>query len=640
MKRAFLHVILLVSILAFAFNGYTAGFSQYADAIETAAKSVLKLVFVNEANEDAVFTGSGFIAFNDLTLVTNYHVIEGTTHGFASDDNDVIYEIAYVLCADKKADIAILELSRPSGLKPLGLFPDNQLKRGSPVVAIGSPEGLKNVVSTGIISSQFVDDYGIPEIQITAPISHGSSGGALLNDNGNVIGVTSASYASGQNLNFAVNIAVVQAMYNAWDGKKYTLVDHTKTAQMDFSGVYETGIHDTVVAADNSADIWTCSKCGHENTTLFCQECGNERPYWICSCGTKNNDNKFCGKCGKSLEEQIEIINNSFEMADRHLYTEAIDALSMLRSFSSGTNETCIGDHVDVEKCRQKVRYLHAFYLLESKQYKACRRAFAAIADYENASEMIDRAYYEEGMQYLEQGDHEQSIELFEKSNNYAGVAERRIQQAYFEMGEEAYKNGKKDEALQYYEKAGDYANAKSQIYIINESKRIDYELVTFKRLSHNFGIYKEQPFTLKSIKVHDWGVVKPDGSLATENKDIWAARDQKGYDYFIVGDVDNTIFLIRLKDFCDWNDDVRRIFSDRMKFESLKSVTVSGVAFYDWKMSDWAEKWQKEQNEKNTTTYFDPKTFTLKTEKNDDNVILYKWAVYQIDAWDISWTK
>ena len=295
MKKRMLFIFILILSVVLLSNSIAAGFKDDYDAIEEATKSVLK-IYVYESIDDDVLdyasTGSGFVAFNSSTMITNYHMIDDAAMVVALDDDDNVYEIDKVLCADQEADIAILKFTVPSSLKPLELYPDNQLKRGAPVVAIGSPKGLKNTVSTGIVSYAY--DDGIPEIQITAPISPGSSGGALFNDNGKVIGVTTSGYQSkdeygentdAQNINFAVNIAVAQAMYNAWDGSTYTFTSFPSTAKMDFTDVYKHEPEVTTQPSDQpviieaeSSGTWICINCGAENTTKFCQECGAEKP--------------------------------------------------------------------------------------------------------------------------------------------------------------------------------------------------------------------------------------------------------------------------------------------------------------------------------------------------------------------------
>ena len=89
-------------------------------------------------------------------------------------------------------------------LVPLPIYKGkNKLVRGQKVVAIGSPLGLFNSVSDGIISG-FRNIDNVDMIQFTAPTSHGSSGGAVLNMQGEVIGISTAGYDSGQNINLAM----------------------------------------------------------------------------------------------------------------------------------------------------------------------------------------------------------------------------------------------------------------------------------------------------------------------------------------------------------------------------------------------------------------------------------------------------
>lgn len=149
--------------------------------------------------------------FDNMTLITNYHVIENASTIIADSDDGYQYFVTKVLIASKENDIAILQFMTPTIMQPLEYSTDS-IKRGSSIVAIGSPIGLKNTVSLGNVSSVYNED-GVNWIQFTAPISHGSSGGALLNDNGQVIGITSASYIDGQNLNLAISISDVVALY-------------------------------------------------------------------------------------------------------------------------------------------------------------------------------------------------------------------------------------------------------------------------------------------------------------------------------------------------------------------------------------------------------------------------------------------
>ena len=104
MKRLLISIILVILCTMFCVASNAAGFTTNADAIEAAADSVLMIGAFDEKNTETFSRGSGFVAFNSSTLVTNYHVIDGATDVAAMDDDDNIYEIKYVLCADKDFD--------------------------------------------------------------------------------------------------------------------------------------------------------------------------------------------------------------------------------------------------------------------------------------------------------------------------------------------------------------------------------------------------------------------------------------------------------------------------------------------------------------------------------------------------------
>ncbi len=189
-------------------------FFQDPDAIQNAAESVLMLTCYDE-NGNEIASGSGFLAFEDGVIVTNYHVVSGGVASIIAGTEDGLYfNIDEVLFLDPVSDIAILKTKAKTRLDLLKLGEVESLKKGSRVVAIGSPLGLLNTVSEGIYSGIIYDETDY--ILFSASISHGSSGGALFNEDGEVIGVTSASYEAGQNLNFAVPIENVITLWNTY----------------------------------------------------------------------------------------------------------------------------------------------------------------------------------------------------------------------------------------------------------------------------------------------------------------------------------------------------------------------------------------------------------------------------------------
>ena len=500
-RRILIYIVVSVMMTSIAF---ASGFTQNGDAIEKATKSVLKLYVYDKENADVnqyIATASGFVAFSSSILVTNYHVIEDAGEILAVDDLDNEYLLKYVLAADKAADIAILEFLKPTGLQPLELFPDNQLKRGSSVIAIGSPKETKNTVSRGIISNIYYDG-DVPEIQIDAAISPGSSGGALFNDDGQVIGVTSGGYkprddygndTAAQNINFAVNIAVVQAMYNSWDGTRYSFRNHKTSAKMDYTNVYKTKqTQDTSIQSGETGQKeiqggslatvgpWTCINCGSVNTDRFCQECGSEKPNWICSCG-RANSGKFCGSCGTKAEDLIASINNAWTYVNEHKFEEAIQILTNLGEFDSGSFLTSRGTHISAKKLIPEAYYAQGIYLTENNMdHDEILNAFKNAGDYSDAKDKIqaenDRyfgAFYTEGLRKFKTGEYIAAIELFEKAGDYLDAAEQ-IKAAYYSQAVGLLGQKKWEESRIAFGKAGDYQDAAEQIKAAHYYEGID----------------------------------------------------------------------------------------------------------------------------------------------------------------------
>ena len=217
--------IILSTFLIFTI-GHSEGFISDIDAINEAAKSVLMLEVFNKDGEPFA-RGSGFVIHNNETLVTNYHVIENAAYILGYSDDGYTYVLNKIYLADERVDLALLGFSSPTNLTPL-LLNHKEIRRGEPVVAIGSPKGFLNTVSIGNISAFFEQD-NISYIQFTAPISNGSSGGAVFNDQGCVIGVSTMTYDDGdnaQNLNFAINASEISELADNFDLSKAVLLEN------------------------------------------------------------------------------------------------------------------------------------------------------------------------------------------------------------------------------------------------------------------------------------------------------------------------------------------------------------------------------------------------------------------------------
>lgn len=162
-------------------------------------------------------TGSGFFITEDGIAVTNYHCIERAISGYAELVTGESYPVEKVLFYDPGLDVAILKISKTSAMHrstscfaALDIAPSGtgDIRVGDTVYTLGSPLGLGLAVSSGIISDtdRIVSAYDMPLIMDTADISNGSSGGALMNVYGQVIGITTGSYRYGNNMYLAVPI--------------------------------------------------------------------------------------------------------------------------------------------------------------------------------------------------------------------------------------------------------------------------------------------------------------------------------------------------------------------------------------------------------------------------------------------------
>lgn len=157
-----------------------------------------------DANGDPYASGSGFFIDGSGLAVTNHHVLEDALSASVTLEDGTTHPILGVVEFDDVLDYAVI-LVEGSGFPTLKVGDSLGAKSGEQVYAIGNPRGLSNTISDGIISNPRRENFD-GMIQISVPISHGSSGGALLNTKGEVIGITTASLESGQNLNFAVPI--------------------------------------------------------------------------------------------------------------------------------------------------------------------------------------------------------------------------------------------------------------------------------------------------------------------------------------------------------------------------------------------------------------------------------------------------
>jgi len=199
-------------LAAFALAAPSAARAQDVVAITRRASPAVVTLHAFNSTGREVSLGSGFF-LPDGRIATNRHVVEGATSMTAQASNERTFGTAeYAEAVGRTADLAILPRI---GAPPATLTLATRLpEAGESVVVIGAPEGLSNTVSTGIVSA-IRSIQGRTLVQISAPISHGSSGGPVLNMRGEVIGVSVSVLSEGQNLNFAVPATELLALSQA-----------------------------------------------------------------------------------------------------------------------------------------------------------------------------------------------------------------------------------------------------------------------------------------------------------------------------------------------------------------------------------------------------------------------------------------
>lgn len=167
------------------------------------ASSVVMIVVYNEKKEPFA-SGSGVLINNNGYILTNFHVVRGgVAFAVRLEEEEEPRFTTELIKYHPENDLALIRID-PVNRRPIPLCSHRKLVRGQKVVAIGSPLGLFNTVSDGIIAG-FRKFEQVSMVQFTAPTSHGSSGGALLNLYGELIGIVTAGFDDGQNLNLAVD---------------------------------------------------------------------------------------------------------------------------------------------------------------------------------------------------------------------------------------------------------------------------------------------------------------------------------------------------------------------------------------------------------------------------------------------------
>lgn len=201
-SRFIVFPVLLFSAIC-AFQSFASSESETIVDIFEHKSSAVVLIAVESPDGDRI--GSGFAISRDGKIVTNYHVLKDARKVLVKLKNGRAYLPRRIVNVDAAKDIAVIQIDNATPVY-FSLGDSNKVTVGERVVTIGNPQGLESTVADGLISSVRLNEAGMKIFQISVPLSNGSSGGPLINLKGEVIGITTAAMADGENLNFAVPI--------------------------------------------------------------------------------------------------------------------------------------------------------------------------------------------------------------------------------------------------------------------------------------------------------------------------------------------------------------------------------------------------------------------------------------------------
>lgn len=222
MKKASLFLLLF-------FYGAIAAQAQN-DHVKIAEQNSAAIVAINVIKQNgSTFTGTGFVITPDGLIATNRHVSQNALYMNVTFNNGVVSGEAKEITKAENVDLALLKINAQN-LSYVTLGDSDEVRPGQTITVIGNPRRLQNTISSGLISQVRQKADGIIWHQISAPISHSSSGSPVFNADGEVISIAFATFLGegNQNLNFAVPVNYLKILAQQYG---YTLPEKEKPAQ-------------------------------------------------------------------------------------------------------------------------------------------------------------------------------------------------------------------------------------------------------------------------------------------------------------------------------------------------------------------------------------------------------------------------
>jgi tetratricopeptide (TPR) repeat protein len=362
--------------------------------------------------------GSGFFIDVDR-VVTNRHVIEGAFRAEVHSSAGSIYPVKGVLAVDAEGDIAVLKVEAPANqVRPLPLDRTSP-QEGESVVVIGNPFGLEGSVTNGIVSAvRDIPTFG-RIIQITAPISPGSSGSPVVNMQGQVIGVATLQITGGQSVNFAIPSERISQLQSA------SLMS----------------LAELVVATGRNKRAKAVQFFRDGLSLLSKDDCEKALPYFEKAVESEGNYAEAwaqAGFCNEKLSRHAEAIEASKKAVTLRPSSESYFNIGLANYYLKQYREA-------VEAYRQAIRLdpynaADAYYAL-GLVYRDWRRSEDEIQAYKQAIRLkpdYTSAYERLGARYLQTKKYSEAIEIFRQLSSLKpgdANAPNSIGEAYLELG-------------------------------------------------------------------------------------------------------------------------------------------------------------------------------------------------------------
>lgn len=434
---------------------------DYLPALVRQIKPSAVAIETFDAEGKTLSRGSGFFVDADK-IITNRHVIERSSRVEVQLNNGRKYQAGGILAIDGEGDLALIQVNVPREFaRPLPIVETNP-EEGESVVVIGNPYGLEGSVSNGIVSAvREIPGYG-KIIQITAPISPGSSGSPVVNMRGQVIGVATLQAEEGQSLNFAVPSERIAQMRT---GELQSFANVSRETRQNKRAIaerlYSRGLQilsnddyakalpyftEAVKSDPNYAEAWyQVGFCygmlgRHEESLEASQKAARLRPEWV-ETYVNMGASSFALE---RFEEAAEAYRRAARLDPTSGDLQYALGLSYNRLGRSGEEILAYRRAIALKPDHVPAMENLGLAYFRQKRYKDAARVFEDLQSYKADA----RTYNFLGESYLEMGRTGQSIEAFTNAVNMdAG-----FDQARFNLGRAYLKKGEPDMARVQYE--------------------------------------------------------------------------------------------------------------------------------------------------------------------------------------------